>query len=552
MLQLKERLAAELQNIAKKASGRELALTLGIPQNKKHGDLSSNVALLLAKELKKSPQDVFGELLPELEALDLPLEQIEFAAPGFVNFFLKKSVKLQFLSNLEFAFTQNLGKTYLLEHSSPNLFKPFHIGHLLNNSYGEALSSLLEASGAKVIRLSFPSDVSPGIAKAVWAIKRFYDKNNFDIKDLEQAYVKGVREYEQNPNAKEEIDKINEILYKQIESEELEIYKKGKELSLNFFKSSVKKLGTEFDAFIFESEAEKVGKRLVMEHTPQVFEESEGAYIFKGSEKCGLFDNVFINSQGFGTYLAKDLGLLQIKFENWKFEKSITITDKEQENHFKLLLCAASLINSAWSQKSIFLHHGRLNPKGGKFSSRLGGVPLASDVLDEIAQEVQKKMQESGKGDINDAEKIALAALKYQILKVSMGKNPVWDKEKALSFEGDSGPYILYSLVRAKSVLKKAKFESALEDLPDDILQSDFARELLRFELVFSEATDELKAHTLVNYLSSLSASFNAFYAKHKILGNKYENELLLLLQRFVNILEFSLSALKIPTVEKM
>jgi len=108
MLQLKEKLAAELQNIAKKASGKELALTLGIPQNKKHGDLSSNVALLLAKELKKSPQDVFDELLPELEALDLPLEKIEFAAPGFVNFFLKKSVKLQFLSNLEFAFTQNL------------------------------------------------------------------------------------------------------------------------------------------------------------------------------------------------------------------------------------------------------------------------------------------------------------------------------------------------------------------------------------------------------------------------------------------------------------
>ncbi len=560
MLKVKRELEEKITDWAfAQGVGDGLRFTLERPADKKHGHYSSNLALVLSKALAKKPQDIAQDFVNSFNSPDF-LEKIEIAGPGFLNFYLSRQALANILKE-DFSLSSKFsGKKVLLEHSSPNLFKPFHIGHLVNNSYGEALSRMLSLAGASVKTLAFPSDVSPGIAKAVWAIKDLRLKD-FSIEDIGKAYAYGSEKYKTDTVVKNQVDELNAKIYNYLygkteKDKDIEIYERGKELSLKFFLKTLDLLDSQIDDFIFESEAEKEGKKIVFENSPGVFEESEGAYIFRGS-KYGLFDNVFVNSAGFGTYLAKDLGLLKIKFSKYDFDKSITITDAEQKEHFALLKKSAELINKTWAEKSDFLQHGRMAPSSGKFSSRLGNVPLAEDILSEAQEAVEEKIKESGKGDLKNARYIALAALKYGVLKVSMGKSIVWDKEKALSFEGDSGPYLQYSYARARSVLKKSSKEAELANLsnfdaPDNLLGSELVFELLYMDDIFEDAVETLSPHKLANYANKLASAFNAFYANEKIIASTDEQFKLFLVNRFANTMKILLEAMSIRALDEM
>ncbi len=547
MLDIKERLSEALQN----ATGKGASVQAN--EDPKRGDYSSPVAFTIAKEESKNPEEVAKKIIEKLEKENLDfVEKIEFAAPGFINFFIKNKEKAALFNKDLDLRSKFSGKRLLIEHSSPNLFKPFHIGHMVNNFYGEALVRMLRLTGAEVQTLSFPSDVSPGIAKAVWGLKKLGLSENPSIKDLEKAYAYGVEKYEKDENARKEIDEINKELYLQQDGENLKIYQKGKELSLDFFRQTLRSLDSSIEHFVFESEAEKVGKEMVKSNTPNIFELSEGAYIFRGSEKCGLFDNVFVNSAGFGTYLAKDLGLLSIKFERFDFDLSITITDIEQEAHFKLLSCASGFINKKWQEKSIFLQHGRMRPKNGRFSSRLANVPLAQDLIDETTNLVESKMK---KGNKEEARKVALAALKYAILKVKMGKTIIWDKEKALSHEGDSGPYLLYSIARVNSIFERLEKSENLDEheiKSEKIISSELFNKILVFDEVLFEAASAFEPHKLVKYLYELAQAFSSFYSSEKIIGSDNEKEKVALLAKYRFTMELGLKALGISPVEKM
>ena len=376
----------------------DLNFEITYAREEKFGDWSSNVAMMLAGKLKTSPMEIAAEIAKILEVKKIDnVDKIEVIAPGYINFYLAKKYFNEKIGDIikldkKWGETNDLtGKKYIFEHSSPNLFKPFHVGHLVNNSIGESLVRIIRKSGVESLTtLSFPSDISPGIAKTVWAIKEKKWENEMTISKIGEAYAFGSKEYEENEKSKEEINIINKILYLKEEPAELEIYKKGQQLSLDYFKEITERLGSKFDDLIFESESEEVGKEIVKENIPNIFRESEGAIIFPGSEH-GLFDNVFINSQGFGTYLAKDIGLLKIKFDKFSFDKSITITDVEQREHFKLVKKAAELVNKEWSDKSEYIQHGRLNLLGIKISSRLGNVPLAQDLIRSEERRVGKE-----------------------------------------------------------------------------------------------------------------------------------------------------------------
>ncbi|KKP67248.1 MAG: Arginine-tRNA ligase [Candidatus Moranbacteria bacterium GW2011_GWE2_35_164] len=445
----------------------ELNFEINFSKDEKFGELSSNVAMILAGKLKMNPFELAKQITELFGNRNIEnIEKVEAVAPGYINFYLAKKYFNEKIGDIikldkKWGETNDLnGKKYIFEHSSPNLFKPFHVGHLVNNSIGESLVRIIKKSGVESLTtLSFPSNISPGIAKTVWAIKEKKWENEMNIKKIGEAYAFGSKEYKENEKAKEEINIINKVLYLKEESVELEIYKKGQQLSLDYFKEITERLGSKFDDLIFESESEEVGKEIVKENIPNIFRESEGAIIFPGSEH-GLFDNVFINSQGFGTYLTKDIGLLKIKFDKFSFDKSITITDVEQKEHFKLVKKAAEFINKEWSNKSEYIQHGRLNLLGIKISSRLGNVPLAQDLIESVKNIILEKIKEqdfSSDEKEEIAEKVAVGALKYSILKCGAGRNIVFDLEKATAFEGDTGPYLQYALVRTNSILNNAK-----------------------------------------------------------------------------------------------
>ena len=519
-------------------------------ENPEFGDLALSHAFSLAKKLQKAPREVAKTLAEEIEK-ESEVAKAEVAGAGFVNVTLEKSFFNSFLDSFsEESYLPKpfVGKKVLVEHSSPNLFKPFHIGHLVNNAYGEAIARILKKAGADVVVISWPSDVSPGIAKAVWGLIEMGVADEFDISDIEKAYPLGVKKYEESETVKKEVDEITKIIYtKQTDKPQWKVYERGRELSLEYFQNAIAKLNSSVDVLLFESDSEKVGKELVLSHLGDIFEKSDGAIIFRGS-KYGLYDSVFINSAGFGTYLAKDLGLVKEKFDRYSPDLSITITDIEQKQHFELVLKVAELIDSARAEKTKYLHHGRMSLPSGRISSREGGVPLAEDVLAEVAEHAFDKMQDKDK---KTAEQIALSAVKFQVLKVSMGKNMVFDFEKALSFEGDSGPYLQYTYARAKSLLAKAKSEVDKEQVNIQDVQ-DPEKELIRFPYALRRASLEFAPHYLVRYLLDLSASFNSWYAKEKVLGHEQEARKRAVVQATATVLKEGLEVLGIPTPERM
>lgn len=532
----------------------------------KFGDLTSNVAMVLAGNLKMNPREIAQIIFEELNIrLDDDLERVELVLPGYLNFYFSKKYIAQNIKRIlelgeKWGETEKLkGKKYIFEHSSPNLFKPFHIGHLVNNSIGESLARIIKKSGAEVKTLSFPSDISPGIAKTVWAIKEKGWKEDLDIEKIGEAYVFGSASYKESDEAKLEIDKINEALYNSEGGEIMDIYKEGQKLSLDYFKQITKKLGSVFDELIFESEAEKVGKEIVRKNIGSIFRESQGAIIFPGSE-YGLFDNVFINSQGFGTYLTKDIGLLKIKFDKYIFDKSITITDVEQRDHFRLVKKAGELIDENWSLKSEFIQHGRLGFAGGKISSRYGNVPLAEDLISEVEKKILEKIKEQDfpqeeKKQI--AKKVSIAALKYSILRSGAGKNIIFDFEKATAFEGDTGPYLQYALVRSNSILKNALKEGFEIDFKLEGREAAtpiVERMVLDFPEAIEKSLDENSPHHLANFIFKLASEFSSFYGKTKVVDKKnpdFKNNLALVGSVQIT-LKNGLELLGIETLDRM
>lgn len=561
--QLRQLISSALQ-----AAGIEYTdeIILDYPADLSQGDFATPIALKLAKQLEKNPREV-GEMIVDnidVENHDF-LESVEVAGPGFINFTLSKQywsdLKQTVLKqNDKWGTNQKLSnQTYLVEHSSPNMFKPFHVGHLVNNFVGASLDNIIAASGAKTITLSFPSDVSPGIAKAVWGLVDMGIENEFTIDQVGEAYAHGSTQYKENEIVKERINQINLDLYNHTQTNEFAVYEKGLAMSYEYFVEITTRLGSTFEAFIPESECEIEGKQIVKNNTPDVFVESQGAVIFEGS-KYGLFDNVFINSQGFGTYLCKDIGLLSKKFAQFDFDHSITVTDIEQKQHFQLVKKAAEQINTDWSDKSTYIQHGRLALTSGKISSRDGGVPLAEDLLEEVKSRVLDKMQDR---DITDrdgvAESIALAALKYSIVKTAAGKNIVFDFEKDLSFEGASGPYIQYAYVRAQAAITKAQLVSSARTNQEEMIKRqgdtpNLERMLVRFPQTVEKALADYSPHHIAGYLFELASEFNSFYANTKIADETNPDLLnnIDLVRAFAVTIKNGLQLLGIETVEHM
>jgi arginyl-tRNA synthetase len=293
----------------------------------------------------KSPREVADSIVAEFHKLADPeiIGTVTVAGPGFINISLTKKAFHNLYKSVVYApvfhegkkvntFGLNdkyQGKTILVEHSSPNLFKPFHIGHMMNNAIGESLVRLMKFSGARVTTMSFPSDISLGIAKAVAvAVELYPNKEKWEefmmVPDFMQDvflsmghwYVAGTQKYIEDINFQEKAKKIADILYRGTDSFELTIYNDCKKINISYFEDITRHLGSHFDSYIYESEAGIVGKDLVVKNTPTIFTKSEGAIVFVPDEsKKGLNTAVFINSQGNPTYEAKDIGLLDLKFE---------------------------------------------------------------------------------------------------------------------------------------------------------------------------------------------------------------------------------------------
>jgi len=492
-----------------------------------HGDYATNIALTIAKAMKESPRQVAEKIVLALSGKIAEVEKIEIAGPGFINFFLKSEFLVNSLleiveKNEEWGRNESeKGEEVLVEYTSPNLFKPLHIGNLVGNFTGEALARMFDFSGAKVLRVNYPSDIGPVVAKSVWGLKQL-NLSAEEILNLGKAYVFGTKAYDENEEAKKEIDEINQALYRG-DNEELNLLRKvGIETSLKHLRKICQILDTKFDFEFFESDVGALGKEIVQKNLGKVFEESEGAVVFKG-EKIGLHTRVFLNSKGLPTYEAKDLGNLQTKLNQYPdWTRSIIVTGNEQREYFVVLFAVLREVFSLEKtpKKLEHISTGFLTLTTGKMSSRTGNVLTGEDLLNEVIEAAKEKAEKTRAEKLAEmTEMVAVAALKFQILRHSLGSNIIFDKEKALSFEGDSGPYLQYTHARAISILAKAEsLDLSQKDIIKPENTSDIEKILYRFEEVVEEATKDRAPQKIISYLIEVASSFNTFYGQEKII----------------------------------
>lgn len=566
------------------ANGSNFALS--VPEEMSHGDYATNIAFIMSKQPacagmeKISPKEFAEKIISILtEKLSDTVSKIEVAGAGFINFYLKDEIireennkDLSAQAGIKNIETKYTGQNILVEHSSPNLFKPFSIGHLMNNFVGEFIVRATKIGGGNVRSMSFPSDVSLGIAKALYIIEKdkkdlsFFENTNEDevIKYLGDAYVRGVKECEENEDSLNEAKKVLDRMYSHSneDADFINLIKITRKINENYFKRILNEIGTQIDNFVYESQAGEVGDEIVKENIGKVFTESEGAVVYVPSEdRKDINTSVFINSQGYPTYEAKDLGLMKIKFEkldNFHPEFSLFVTDSEQSQHFKVVFDAAEKLGDDWKEwiaKSKHVPHGRMTFKGQKMSSRLGGVPLALDVIETVCEEVRERSGEKtaqlSEEEKNKLEKdIALSALRIAVLRSKPGLNINFDPETSLSFEGDSGPYLMYTHARCFSLLEKGNTVPKFHDFP----KSELEWKLHSFELVLKESTEELAPQKLVTYLFSLAQEFNSFYGSTQIISDDKEKTQhnLAVVNCVKNVLKTGLYVLGITAPNKM
>ncbi len=546
-------------------------ITLEHPEELSHGDYSCNIAMVLAKQVAQNPRELAEKIVAEInERKPKEVFKVEVAGPGFINFYL--SPEFFILQNKEilkagekFGSNKNLkGEKTVVEYTDPNPFKEFHIGHLMSNTIGESIARITEVNGAKVKRACYQGDVGLHVAKAIWGIQKKSKGNIKNAYELGQAYAMGAASYEENETAKGEIIEINKKIYSHDDKEVNKIYDFGRKISLKYFEEIYKVLGTKFNNYFFESKTGIFGKEIVEKNIGKVFEKSEGAIIFKG-ENYGLHTRVFINKEGLPTYEAKELGLAKIKYDKTKYDKSIIITGNEVNEYFKVLLKAMSFIFPDLASKTLHISHGMLRLPEGKMSSRTGKVITAVSLLNDVKEKVFEKMDGRGmnkKEKEEIAEKVAVGALKYSILKQVNGKDIIFDFDKSISFEGDSGPYLQYSYARARSILRKSKEEkiypvkwnSEFNRVKKVVDICDLEKIIYRFPEVVARAGGEYSPHYIATYLIELASAFNTFYGQGKIVDKEDAESpyKVVLTESFSIVLKNGLNLLGIQAPERM
>lgn len=519
------------------------------PAELSNGDYSTSVALKYAKELKMSPRELAEKIVAVLGVVG-GVAKVEVAGPGFINFYLntEEVARAASAARAEDMWGSNSmlsGKKIMIEYTDPNPFKEFHIGHLMSNAVGESISRLLQFSGAEVKRANWQGDVGPHVAKAIWG------KMQKPELVWGQAYVYGSEQYDAH---KAEIVAINKQVYDKSDAKVNELYAAGRADSLAHFEEIYTTLGTKFDYYFFEGKEGLAGVDVVREYLQKgVFEESDGAVVFKG-EQYGLHTRVFLTSQGLPTYEAKEIGLAFAKNEREpSLDVSIVITANEQSDYFAVVTKAIQLIIPEYGNKMRHISHGMMRFAEGKMSSRKGNVITGESLLAELTEAAKERASES-RADDHDllAQHIAVAAIKYQILHQASHKDIIFDRERALSLEGDSGPYLQYAHARACAVVEKAK-EQGVQATCEGVQINDLARLLHRFPEAVEYAANEMEPHLLTNYLLEFASAFNRWYAEVHILdGSSDVPQKVALVEAVCRTLKNGLWVLGIPAPEKM
>ena len=523
----------------------------------------------LAKFEKKAPLLIAEDLKNRIKIPD-SIERVETEGP-YLNFMVKSQIILQNIALLQEDYGRirekdkpNSKSVVVIEYPSPNTNKPLHFGHIRNMLLGKSLSNLLMYKGYRVFQVNLNNDRGIHICKSMIAYKKWGQNKEPNIKSdhfVGNYYVKYSQMLEKNPQLENEARKLLR-LWEDGDGDTLELWKKLNKWAFDGFKITYEKLGIKFDKEYYESSLYLKGKEIINEGLKKgLFEKTEdGAIFVRLKEKYNLEDKVLIRSDGTSIYITQDIYLAYIKKKDFNYDKSIYVVGDEQIQHFKWLFAILDILS--FKEDNFHLSYGMIDLPEGKMKSREGTVVDADDIISKVEklafEEVNKRYPSlSEEKKAYRAEIIGMAALKFYILKFSAIKGFTFNPEESISFEGETGPYILYCNARINSIISKSGRDIDLNvkwELLNHQTELLLLKHLTYFPEIISSAEKSYNIHIIPQYLLSLCQSFNSFYSTCLVISENKELEKarLLLIKCIQIVIKIGLDILGIEVLDQM
>lgn len=522
----------------------------------------------LAKIMKKAPQVIAAEIADKINRPDY-IEDIK-VLNAYINFFVKKSVFVKnILENVNEKGKEYInsdignGKTIVIDYSSPNIAKPFHIGHLRSTAIGNSLYKIYKALGYKVVGINHLGDWGTQFGKLIVAYKLWGNKEAVekdDIKELSRIYVKFHEKAEENPKLN---DDAREWLVKMQKGDEeaLSLWKWFCEISMKEFNRIYDRLGITFDSYAGESFYNDKMAAVVDEiKEKNLLTESQGAQIVNLDE-YNMPPCLILRSDGGTLYPTRDISAAIYRKNTYNFDKCIYVTALDQNLHFAQWFKVIELMGYDWAKDLIHTPFGLVSLGDGKLSTRKGHVVLMEDILN-MSVEKTKNIIEEKNPDLENkekvAEKVGIGAIIFDDLFNSRIKNVVFDFDRMLNFDGETGPYAQYTHARACSIIKKAG-EKILSDNIDYNLLSDNAsfnicKVISEFPEKVIEAADKNEPYIIARQIIEVCKAFNKFYNENNIMNSEesIKNARLVIVYAVKNLLEAGLDLLGIKAPEQM
>ena len=533
MINFKQEIGAQISK-ATNISEKEICGYIEIPKDKANGDYAFP-CFKLAKTLKKAPPAIASEIKEKLEINENIIQKTEIAG-GYINFYINKNMLIKDVLN-EIENNENYGasnegkdKNIVIDYSSPNIAKPFHIGHLKTTVIGGALYNIYKYLGYNVIGINHLGDYGTQFGKLIEGYKRWgkeYDLSTEPIDKLAEIYKRI------NILCKEDEEVLNQCrenfrLLEEKDENAMKIWKEFRDLSIDEFQKIYDLLGTKFDSWNGEAfYADKTDEVIdILKKTGKLVE-SEGALIVDLSDKGIDTPCIVCKSNGSTIYATRDLAAILYRARTYDYDKCIYVTSYEQNLHFKQIFEVAKLLglDEKYTNGLEHVSYGMVRLPTGKMSTREGNFVKIKDLLNDTIKRaneiiVEKNPNLENKEDV--AKKVGIGAVIFNNLATNRVKDEIFDINEMLNFQGETGPYIQYTYVRTKSVLEKAEYIPKLNDINIDVLNDEYSQNIItliyNFNDILKQVLEKSEPSILSRYLIDLAKAFSSFYNENKII----------------------------------
>lgn len=514
----------------------DVASLIEVPTDEKMGDYAFP-CFRLAKEFRKAPDAIAAEIAERLQKNPM-FESVE-NVNAYVNIkikrtdFIKDVIEDAVLKGDSFTKSnEGEGKKVLVDYSSPNIAKPFHIGHIRSTVIGNALYLIYKNLGYDVVRINHLGDYGTQFGKMIVAYRKWGNKEDVQrepIKTLLSYYTKFHEEAGKNPELDEEARRIF-VKLENGEAEEVALWKWFKEESLKEFEKVYKMLNIQFDSYAGESfYSDKIPAAVAQLEEKRLLKESQNSIIVD-LDQFGLAPALVKKSDGSTLYITRDIAAALYRKDTYDFYKCLYVVASQQDLHFKQLFKVMELMGNQWAQNCIHVQFGMVSLAEGTLSTRKGRVVFLEDVLNKAVEKTREVVVEKGVVSENIdrvAEEVGIGAVVFNELAHNRIKDYTFDWDKVLNFEGETGPYVQYTHARSCSLLRKAGKDMVskaknLDNIDYEKLTSDTMYELAKLihnmPEVIKEAADRYEPSVVTRHVVKIAQGFNRFYNEERIL----------------------------------